>query len=103
MNVFCVHLYYLLVFQTVYVISKCCYAPNKYDHVVALPKGFMHPALTPQNLDLFTKLWLQFIKVKILIIAMVFLQDGFKDQTRVYEKVIFEYHRCHINERNYCG
>lgn len=31
---------------------------------------------------------------------MVFLQDSFKDKTRVYEKAIFEYH---INEWNYYG
>lgn len=93
MNVFCVHLCYLLVFQIVHVISPCCYATNKYDHVVALPKGFMHPGLTPQNLDLFNKLWLQFIKIKILIIATVFPQDSIKDKTRVYEKGIFEYHK----------
>lgn len=24
---------------------------------------------------------------------MVFLQDGFKDKTRLHEKVIFEYHK----------
>lgn len=28
--VFCVHLYYLLVFQIVHVISPCCYATDKY-------------------------------------------------------------------------
>lgn len=86
MNVFCVHLYYLLVFQIVHVISPCCYATDKYDHVV-------DPGLTPQNLDLFNKLWLQFIKIKILIIATVFLQDSIKDKTRVYEKGIFDYHK----------
>lgn len=91
-NVFRVPLYYLLVFQIVHVISPCCYE-YEYDHVVALPKGFMHPGLTPQNLDLFDKLWLQFIKMKILIIATVFLQHSIKDKTRVYEKGIFEYHK----------
>lgn len=56
MNVFSVHLYYLLVFQIVHVISPCCHVTDKYDHVVALPKGFMHPGLTPQYLDLFSNL-----------------------------------------------